>query len=670
MTERVRKMLDTLNAREYRAIRREGLDISGLVKDKELCERETIRFEEMLGAEEPYILEGDIFGFNRTIKVHPQYTLPDGTSSSYWLLGNITPNYYNAIKNGFSYVINEINSRKNPKDTEKYEYYLLLERHINATLKLCERYREKAESQHNIRLANALKKIPYQGAETLYEALLFQKIIIFMLRCAGYTHITLGRFDQYMYGFYLNDIKNGLSDEELFELIELYFISLNFDTDLYQGVQLGDNGQSMVLGGYDVAGKDLFNELSRLCMEASLELDIIDPKINLRVSKKTPIERYEYATRLTKKGLGFPQYCNDDVVVSGLVSLGYDLEDAVNYTVAACWEFIVPNCGMDIPNEATFNMPLVVNNAVHKHLQSSPTFEELLEKIKSEIAAEVNKITSTKRPLRFSPCLSIFLDGCIERGIDISENVVKYNNSGCHCAGISNAADAVAAIKKTVYDEKLITPEALLVALDKNFVGYFELQSRLMSAPKMGNNIEYVDDIACFLTECFSKALNGRHNSRGGIWRAGTGSAQEYINSANECPATADGREAGKPYASSYSPAINTKLNGPLSVIQSFTKFDLSKIINGGPLTMELHDTVFRNVEGEKKVAQLVKLFIDKGGHQLQLNSINRDRLIDAQKNPELHKNLIVRVWGWSGFFCELEKKFQDHIIARAEFEF
>ena len=152
------------------------------------------------------------------------------------------------------------------------------------------------------------------------------------------------------------------------------------------------------------------------------------------------------------------------------------------------------------------------------------------------------------------------------------------------------------------------------------------------------------------------------------VWRAGTGSAMEYIRCARQCPATADGRNAGAPFSSSFSPAITTRLSGPLSVIQSFTKYDLTRIANGGPLTMEVHDTVFRNPEGEKKVAQLVKAFVHLGGHQLQLNSINRERLLDAQAHPENYPNLIVRVWGWSGYFCELDREYQDHIIARTEF--
>jgi formate C-acetyltransferase len=271
-------------------------------------------------------------------------------------------------------------------------------------------------------------------------------------------------------------------------------------------------------------------------------------------------------------------------------------------------------------------------------------------------------------PIRAS-FLSLFIDGCLEKARDLTEGGAKYNNDGSHGAGIANAADALAAIRLRVYEEKSISKEDLLAALDANFEGYEEIRNLLLSAPKMGNNDEYVDSIACRLMDTFATTLNGLPNGRfGGVWRAGTGSAQEYVRSSCDVPATADGRLAGDVYGCSYSPAITSKLDGPLSVIQSFTKFDLERISNGGPLTIELHDTVFRNEEGEKKVAQLVKAFVHLGGHQLQLNSINRDRLLEAQAHPENYPNLIVRVWGWSGYFCELDKAYQDHIIRRTEF--
>jgi len=388
------------------------------------------------------------------------------------------------------------------------------------------------------------------------------------------------------------------------------------------------------------------------------------------VSGCTPDERYEFATRLTKQGLGFPQYCNDDVVIPGLLKLGYDEEDAYNYVVAACWEYIVPNCGADIPNIKTFDFPSVISWVTTSKLERSQSFEEFMGYVEKAIQQECDYIVEEKPNWSFpqKPVQSIFFDGGIESLKDILTGGTKYYNYGCHGAGIATAADALAAIKKNVFDEKTMTKEELLEALAKNFEGYDDIRENLKYSPKMGNNDNYVDAIACAIMGWFSQYLNNRDNGYGGVWRAGTGSAMEYIFRGSKCVATADGRKAAEPYSSSYSPALDAKTEGVLSVIQSFTKYDLSEIVNGGPLTIEIHDTALRNDEGIQKVAMLVKNFVLLGGHQLQINSVNRERLLDAQKHPQDYPNLIVRVWGWSGYFNELDMEYQNHIIRRCEY--
>ena len=140
-----------------------------------------------------------------------------------------------------------------------------------------------------------------------------------------------------------------------------------------------------------------------------------------------------------------------------------------------------------------------------------------------------------------------------------------------------------------------------------------------------------------------------------------------YLWHAKDVGASPDGRKKGEPLSANYSPALRVKTKGPVSIIKSFTKPDLTQVINGGPLTLELHDSVFRNAESIQKVAMLVKSYVDMGGHQLQLNTVNRETLLQAQQHPEQHRNVIVRVWGWSGYFVELDKEYQDHIIQRAE---
>jgi formate C-acetyltransferase len=268
------------------------------------------------------------------------------------------------------------------------------------------------------------------------------------------------------------------------------------------------------------------------------------------------------------------------------------------------------------------------------------------------------------------PLDAVFMDGCIESLTGVYNGGARYQNYGSHGVGIANAADALAAVRQLIFEEKSVTPAELLTALDADFEGYEALRERLLSCPKMGNNDDRADLLASRLMEAFSKALAGRPNDRGGVWRAGTGSAQAYVFQGKKTPATADGRKAGDPFPSSFSPALEVKTDGLLSTFASFTKYDLSRIINGGPLTVEVHDSVFRNETGILKTAELVRKFIELGGHELQINSVNREVLLDAQKHPENYPNLIVRVWGWSGYFVELAPDFQNQIIRRLEYRY
>ena len=677
MTERVQNMKAFILDRSYRQTRRNTQpDLRQALIGKSEWDICRIFAEGMLEYEEPRIYEHDIFGFNRSFTGYALCEV-DGVPLYKNRPGNVTVNYNLLMDSGFDAVLAEIEGRLPNARGDQLGFLTAAAGILQSAVAFSDRCREAAKLQGKTRLYEALCNIPRNPPASFYEACVFQKMLIFLLRVTRHTHVTLGRFDQYMYSYFQADLDRGVPESELFETLELYFLALNVDSDTYDGVQQGDNGQSMVLGGFDAQGRSMFNRLSRLCMEASLELGVIDPKINLRVSKNTPDELYALGTRLTKKGLGFPQYCNDDIVVPGLVAMGYDYEDALDYTVAACWEFIIPGKGMDIPNVDVFNFPLVVSNTLREKLPECDTFDDLMLQIDSAIAAEAARIIhrfgadtlKDGRPQRPSPLLSLMTDGCLASGNDVSRYGAKYYCLGCHGAGISTAADSLAAVRKVIYEEKSCTKASLLETLEQNFEDHTALRNRLLACPKMGNDDDYVDSIAQRLMQVFADNLAGKPSGRrNGFWRAGTGSAMEYIWSARKVPATPDGRLAGEPYGSSYSPSLNARLNGPLSVIRSFTKFDLRKTINGGPLTMELHDNVFRNADGERKVAQLVKLFVLCGGHQLQLNAINRERLLDAQAHPENYPNLVVRVWGWSGYFCELDPEFQNHIIRRTEF--
>jgi len=416
-----------------------------------------------------------------------------------------------------------------------------------------------------------------------------------------------------------------------------------------------------------VDGKDAFNLLSSLCLTASRELKVIDPKINLRVDKNTPIERYEEGTRLTMEGLGFPQYSNDDIVIPALIEMGYAPEDAANYTVAACWEFIIPHKGMDIDNIAGVSFSKCIDQAMRESLAACADFDAFRAEVVKKIVAACDTIEEQVKNLYIypSPFVSMMMDGCIDKARDVTLGC-KYNNYGVHGTGVSTAADTMAAIRKLVFEEKSLTADELIAAIDANFEGYEALRQRLRTElPKMGNDDDYVDGEAVFLLDAFADAVAGRTNERGGIFRCGTGSAMFYLQHAAETPCTADGRSNGEPFGANYAPSLYAKTGGPVSIVRSFTKPNLSRACNGGPLTMEFDSTLFRSEESRSKVAQLVRYFIHSGGHQFQLNAVSAEQLHDAQLHPEQYRRLVVRIWGWSAYFVELDKAYQDHVIAR-----
>lgn len=686
MNDRIQRMLAYIQSKKHHSFRQSvRLNIATEFRERGLShmERAVERVIRVLEAEKPVILPDERILFTRTIcEIPPIYTQEEWeeTQTKHYIheLGkvcNICPDYATTIHRGLEArrleILDSLERCRARGDFEGQVFMEGLIRIIDSVEALADRYAQKAREESNLQSAEVLKRVPRYGARTFLEALQFFRILHFTLWCSGNYHNTIGRLDQYMFPYLREDLDSGhLTYKEALELVEEFFLTFNRDSDLYPGIQQGDNGQSIVLGGVDEQGNDAYNMLSEMCLKASMELKIIDPKINLRVHKYTPIEVYELGAMLTKEGLGFPQYSNDDVVIPGLVNLGYDLVDARNYVVAACWEFIIPGVGMDIPNIGALSFPKVVDTCLHRDLTTASDFSAFMKCIETEISREVQSITEQFDDifLESAPAMSLLVHGCVETAKDVSEGA-KYNNCGLHGTGLAVAADSLAAIRKYVFESEDISADALMQAVDSNFVGYEGLLSRLRSeAPKMGNNDDYVDNIACDLLEMFADSLEGMRNERGGCYRAGTGSAMYYLWHANEIGASPDGRRRGEPLPANYSPSLGVKIKGPMSLIKSFTKPNLSRVINGGPLTIELQDTVFRNQEAVRKVAMLVNSFIGLGGHQLQLNTLRKDQLLEAQRNPKKYRNLIVRVWGWSGYFVELDKEYQDHIISRVAF--
>lgn len=548
---------------------------------------------------------------------------------------------------------------------------------IDAVLALASAYAAEARRQGRLDLAAILERVPAHPACTFQQALQSLRLCHAVVWLGGHYHVGLGRLDQYLLPYLQADLQAGrLSLEDAEALLAEFFISLNKDSDLYPGVQQGDNGQTVTLGGVKPDGSPAVNQLTRMALRVSCDVAMIDPKINLRISPQTDLDLLTLAAELTRKGLGFPQYANDDVVIPGLVAHGYELEDARDYTVAACWEFIIPGKGMEIVNIGAVSLPYAVDASIRAGLAAGEPFDDILHRIGENISAQVADLAQAYENLLLPPApyYSVLMDGCLETGKDLSQGL-KYNNFGIHGAASANAADALAAVKTLVFDTPEIQAAELLAAMQADYEGYESLRRRLAGqAPKVGNADDQADDMLHALFDAFACACEqyGR-TSRRGILRPGTGSAMYYLWLAQGhagmreplVEATADGRKRGDPFSANLAPAPGAPVAGPISILQSFSKIDYQRVCNGGPITLELSDTVFRNPEALQKVAMLVRAFASLGCQQMQLNSLSAQTLLDAKAHPENYPNLIVRVWGWSGYFCELSPEYQDHILNR-----
>ena len=490
MTDRIKSLLERTFDKEQAKFRRD-VDWKPLLKKfiAEKIDDETsarMGLEAMLAAEQPAFMEGETIHFLRTVREIPDLHSEEemearrksGTAfGEKGVVFNLTADFGPTIRDGLDKRLEEIKAKlaeingeaassplaSEAREQESINFLENAALSVKAVLGLADRYHAALGG------ASTLPAV-HTGAKTFHEALQVLRVLHYTMWCEGEYHCGLGRIDQYLYPYYEADIKAGrLTDETALEELEEFFIACNRDSDLYIGVQQGDNGQSVMLGGVTRDGKPAFNALSRLCLKACGELKLVDPKINLRVDKTTPIEIYEAGTELTAKGLGFPQYANDDVVIPALQRWGYELEDARDYSVAACWEFLIPGCGMDINNIDAVSFVGSLDTALRR-CEHAKSYEEVETAFFAEIQRRADGLVEKYRHVEIlpGPFVSVISTGCIEKARDIC-NGAKYNNFGIHGTGIAVAVDSLASVKELVFEKKLVTIPELVKLLDTDF---------------------------------------------------------------------------------------------------------------------------------------------------------------------------------------------------------
>ena len=705
MNKRLQELRDFTQQRGFRRYRSDAPSNRIAVFGSEQL-RQTVLFKARSAEENPVVLKDERIAFMRT-QTHLMQRIPAKRFSLEWarnwfsnlparivlglhrrfpeyvphrhvksLIYNTTADYGQVLSDGLSVRIERARNGLNDACSRREREFLQCAiESMESLLELVRRYAEEAERVGNKEISAILRNVPANRPRSFHEALQMLRILNFSQYLAGMSHCGLGRMDQYLWSFYDNDISTKvISREEAGELLAEFFISLNRDSDLYPGVQQGDNGQSVMLGGCDpMTGESAVNDLTYLILEVSRDVRLIDPKINLRVNKYTPLKLLELGSQLTACGLGFPQYSNDDVVIPSLIKKGYTLEDARDYSVAACWEFVIPGKAADYVNVGAISFPSAVDKALRKLVAKGRFGEsEFKQNIRHEIRSQLDRVLRWN-DIKFipHPYLSALFSGSLEAKRDFTQ-CAKYKFRGVHGAGGANAADAMAAILVIYAQNGMDGLRKLVKAQDANFNGADSLREWLVNeAPKVGASTSVADDALKFLFDAYADVASEYQR-----FRPGSGSAMFYVwlTDKDKRPvglveplvgATSDGRMGNAPLGASLAPAHEAKVRGVMSVFKSFSVIDYSRIMNGGPVTIELSHSVFESPEGTTKLGQLIQYFVALGGQQLQLNVLDVAELEDAMKHPELHRNLIVRVWGWSGYFVELAPEYQLQIISR-----
>ncbi|MHB1315930.1 MAG: glycyl radical protein [Christensenellales bacterium] len=546
-----------------------------------------------------------------------------------------------------------------------------------------------------INLSRILAKVPLHKAESFHEAIqsfwLLQ--VLAQLEENGYS-ITPGRFDQIMFPYYRKDIESGaISREFAQELLDCLWLKLceiiRVDSKLSAEINAGyPVGQNLCIGGINASGKDASNELSFLCLEANRHIGLNQPNFTVRLHKNTPDAFLSGVVESISGGNGMPQILNDEVIVPSLLNRGFPLSLARNYTPVGCDESTVKGqwgrCNGGLINFAKvleitigggydllYNEPIGLMQEVDK-VQTFSEFMDLftlqLQRAVKMQCADANLADYVHKELVALPLASIFVDGCMESGRDVTGGGARYNTTGIIGVGTANCADGLYAVRELVFERKLLTIARFREILGNNYENHAPLRQTIWNKlQKYGNDMDEVDAFAVQVTNLFFDELDHHVTFHHGAFWPTLLSITSQVGMGYQTAAGPDGRLSGETLADGLTPMYGQDKNGPTAAMKSFVKIDLMRSANGVIINQRLTSSLFSTTSGKEKVKQLLRSFVDAGGYHWQFNIIGTDVLRKAQSKPDGYRGLVVRVAGYSAIFVELSKTAQESVIARNE---
>lgn len=603
-----------------------------------------------------------------------------------------------------------------PESIDKNMFYKAVLIVIEAVRTFAHRYaelaRKLAETATPARRAELLEiarvcdKVPYEPAETFHEAVQSVWFIQVILQIESNGHsLSYGRFDQYIYPYYEASKARGMTDDQAVELLtNLWIKTLTVNKVRSQAHTFSSAGspmyQNVTIGGQTTDGKDAVNALSFLVLKSVAQAHLPQPNLTVRYHKNISAEFMSEAIEVVKLGTGMPAFNNDEIIIPSFINWGVKEEDARNYSAIGCVECAVPGkWGYRVTGMSYLNFPrillCVMNDGIDLttgrrfakgcgKFTDMKSYDELLaawdrtirELTRASVIVENAIDLASERDVPDVLCSALVQD-CIGRGRTIKEGGAVYDFISGLQVGVANMADSLAAIKKLVYEEKKLTAEQLWSAILDDFTSEESqrVQKLLIDgAPKYGNDDDYADQLVVAAYDSYLDEMKKYPNTRygrgpiGGIRYGGTSSVSANVGQGYGTMATPDGRKAHQPLAEGCSPAHSMDKNGPTAVFKSVSKLRTEQITGGVLLNQKVTPTLLASEENKQKLTMLIRAFFDRlHGYHVQYNVVDRATLLDAQAHPEKHRDLIVRVAGYSAFFNVLSKATQDDIIARTE---
>jgi formate C-acetyltransferase len=612
------------------------------------------------------------------------------------------------FKNDIALAISSLDFLVDPEAYEKREALKSFDIACDAVIVFANRHAELARELAGrealpqrraelLKIAEVCDRVPSHAPRDFHEALQYYWFchLAVITELNGWDSFNPGHLDQHLLPFY----RSGIADRTLTrksarELLECFFIKFNnHPAPPKVGVTAAESGTytdfaNINIGGLLADGSDGSNEVSHILLDVVDEMHLLQPSSNIQLSRKSPDTLLKHALRVLSKGYGFPSIFNADTVVGEEIRQGKTLEDARAGGCSGCVE--VGAFGKEaFILTGYFNLVKVLELTLHDGVdprtgrQLGPhtgcadelrdfgrlfaawrrQFRHFLE-IKMRGSRLIERMYANRMP---APFLSVLIDDCVLNGRDYNAGGARYNNTFIQMVGIGSITDCFSAIKESVFESRTMSLGRLVETLDRNFDGEEILRHRLVSRThRYGNDDEYADDIMKMVFDACIGEIDGKPDARGGRYRVEMLPTTSHVYFGSVTGAMPDGRKAGVPLSEGISPVQGADRRGPTAVVKSAARMDHVKT-GGTLLNMKFSPGLVATDDGIDKWSHLVRSYFKMDGHHLQFNVVTAETLRQAQAHPEQHSDLIVRVAGYSDYFCDLSLELQEEIIARTE---